>query len=81
VRERHSGDGRARLVSLTERGRDTQRRVFRDTTATRDLLGGLFPAPEAAVLTANLERIARTMSTPAIPEEGTPTGDDDDAGR
>ncbi len=78
VRERHSGDGRARRVSLTEQGREVQRRAWDGSAASRDLLAGLFPADEAAALAARLERIARTMTTPATPDdEGAPTGADD----
>jgi DNA-binding MarR family transcriptional regulator len=62
VRERHADDGRALRVSLTEVGREAQRRAMKGTIALREALAALVPEDEVETLLGHLKRIADAMS-------------------
>jgi DNA-binding MarR family transcriptional regulator len=62
VRERHADDGRALRVSLTEVGREAQRRAMEGTIALREALAALVPEDEVETLLGHLKRIADAMS-------------------
>jgi DNA-binding MarR family transcriptional regulator len=62
VRERHADDGRALRVSLTEVGREAQRRAMEGTIALREALAALVPEDEVETLLDHLKRIADAMS-------------------
>jgi DNA-binding MarR family transcriptional regulator len=62
VRERHATDGRARIVRLTDQGRELQRRAWEGGEAHRRIMEGLFSENGLEMTVAHLERIARALS-------------------
>lgn len=60
----HPTDGRARSVSLTEKGRRLHRRLWADTEALRKRLRALFRPEEGKALVDYLARIAEALSPP-----------------
>ena len=62
TRERDADDGRARRVSLTECGRELQRRAWDGIAAFHGTLAGLVPLNDVGKLVGQLERIARGMA-------------------
>jgi MarR family transcriptional regulator, lower aerobic nicotinate degradation pathway regulator len=67
VRERHAADGRALRVSLTEAGREAQRRAMEGTVALREALADLVHPDEVETLLGHLCRIAEGMSAADTP--------------
>ena len=61
----HPTDGRARLVTLTEKGRRLHRKQMADTEPLRKRLRSLFQPEEAEALVDYLQRIADALSPPA----------------
>lgn len=80
ARTPHATDGRARLVSLTERGAASQRSLWDFNEDFQRELEDLFEPAERAAFLAYLGRVARAMGTARSPLEGnvprpTPPGD------
>jgi DNA-binding MarR family transcriptional regulator len=61
----HPTDGRARSVTLTEKGRRLQRRQMADTEPLRQRMRALFRPEEAEALVGFLARISEALSPPA----------------
>ncbi len=63
TRERDAADGRVRRVSLTERGREVQRRARDGIAVFLGKLAGLVPSHASEKLAGHLRRIARGMDS------------------
>lgn len=77
IRQRNDADGRSWCVSLTPEGLALQKRAWAGTTASRELLGGLFSVQEAKALATALEQIAQTMTSEGISDETAMEGKND----
>ncbi len=75
ARETDADDGRSRRVSLTEDGREAQRRAAEGIAAFRRRLAGLVAPDGLGALIGHLEGIADGLRGPATPRDGRPPAD------
>ena len=65
ARDRHPADGRARSVTLTAKGRQVFRRLWRKSEPLRGRLLTAFRPDEAVTLVGHLRRVGEAMAPPA----------------
>ncbi len=65
ARDRHPADGRARSVTLTAKGRQVFRRLWRKSEPLRQRLLTAFRPDEVVALVGHLHRVADAMAPPA----------------
>src|SRR6202035_3586778 len=65
ARERHPADGRARSVTLTAKGRQVFRRLWRKSESLRERLLSAFRPDEVVALVGHLRRVADVLAPPA----------------
>lgn len=61
AREKHPTDGRARIVTMTDKGRDVFDILLEEIRPVQDRLTAIFQAGEAETLVTALKRIAEKM--------------------
>ena len=64
-RDRHPADGRARSVTLTAKGRQVFRRLWRKSEPLRERLQTAFRPDEVVALVGHLRRVSEAMAPPA----------------
>jgi DNA-binding MarR family transcriptional regulator len=65
ARERHPSDGRARCVTLTTKGQQVFKKLWKKSEPLRTRLLAAFGSDEATVLVGLLRRVAEVMTPPA----------------